>query len=140
MKSSLDFSLPQWPGSLWPTFFESFTLKKITWLALQSAAQFVQDVCTVHSRAIVVEPQQCGIANTRFLSQAVQGPSLVFENFSEPTNNHGGNLAGPERICQSTYTCIVSFTQQDYGSKLVATLKGNSEAAVKPSEVKRHAS
>jgi hypothetical protein len=137
MKSSVGSSC--WPGS--PGLdLGIFPLKQITRLASKRAAQFLQNISTVHPGAIVVQPEQCRIANTRFLPQAVKGPSLLFEDFSEPANNHGSNLAGPEPLCQATYTCIVSFTQQDYGSKLAAALKGNSEAAVKLSGEKRHAS
>ena len=132
------FVLVPGSGSLCPGFL--LALQQITRLAVQSTAQFSQNVRPIHSGAIVVQPEQCRIANTRFLSQAVQRPSLVFKDFSEPTNNHGGNLAGPDQLCQATYTCIVSFTQQDYGSKLAAALKGNSEAVLKPSGGKRHAS
>ena len=87
-------------------------LQQITRLAVQSTAQFVQDVGTVHSRALVVEAQQCGVANTRFLPQAVQRPFLSLEDFSKPTENHCINVAAPSHVWQVYYTCMVYFTQQ----------------------------
>ena len=107
---------------------------------VQCTAQFIQNIGSIHPGSIVVQPEQGGIADTRFLPQTVKGPSLVFENFSESTNNHGGNLAGPERLCQTTCTCIVSFTHKDCSSKLAAALRGKEAEALKSSGEKRHAS
>jgi hypothetical protein len=141
MNLFFDRPFPQCLSSTCPRSFAVLELQQITWLAFQSTAQLVQDVGAVHSRAIVVQPEQRGIANTRFLPQAIDGPSLLFENFRKPRRNHGRNVAGSQYICQAIYTYIVYFTYQCCRSTLATSLKGDSdiEVAVTGSEVGRHA-
>ena len=76
--------------------------EEIPWLASKCAAQFIENVRAKHPGVIVIERKQGGIADTRFLPQAVQRPSLLLEDFGEPTENHAGNLARP-RPSMSSY-------------------------------------
>lgn len=143
MSLFVGFLLLQFLSSTSPRSSAVLALQQIAWLAFQSTAQFVQDVSAIHSRAVVVQPEQCGVANTRFLSQAIHGPSFLLEYLSEATKNHGGTLAVPKRVCQYIITCIIYFTQLNTDSrlKLASALNGKADidAEVNRSEVERHA-
>jgi hypothetical protein len=124
MSLFVDLPLPHRSGSLHPSVFPLLAPQQITRLALQSTAQFVQDVGAVHPRAIVVQTQQCGVANTSFLSQAVQRPSLLRKDLSKPASDHASRVAGANCVCQVRFIYKLWFTLESWRSRLVVSRKG----------------
>jgi hypothetical protein len=124
MNLFVDSALPQRSGPLRPTFVRSFPLKKVTWLAPKCTAQFAQDVCAVHFRAVVGQPEQRGIANARFLPQTVQRPSLLRKDLSKSAGDHSSRVAGANCICQLTFIYKLWFTLERWRSRLVVSRKG----------------
>lgn len=68
--------------------------------AVQSAAQLIQNVGSIHAGSIVVEPEQSRVGHTTLLSQAIDRPTLPVKDFSELANDHVDNLAGPMAACK----------------------------------------
>jgi hypothetical protein len=110
-------SLPPVVGHIRPS-------KQLAERTLQCVAQFIQNVRAVHSGAIVVEPQQCGIADTRFLSQAVQRPALLRKDLSKPAGDHTSRVAGASCLCQLKWLYKLWFTLGRCRSRLVVSREG----------------
>jgi len=96
----------------------------VTRLTLQGAAQFVQDICAIHSRAVVIEPKQSRIGHTGLLSQAIDRPTLFVKDSSKLANDHAGNLAGPTALCQLSHIYEVCFTYNVCRSKVAPRQTG----------------
>jgi hypothetical protein len=75
----------------------------VTRLTLQSTAQLIQDICAIHSGAIVIEAKQSRIGHTGLLAQAIDGPTLLVKDFSKPASDHAGNLTEPTAVCQLSH-------------------------------------
>ena len=124
MNLFFDFALMQRLDSLRPGFFPLRALQKITRLAVESTAEFIQNICPIHSRAVVVQPEEGGIADTRFLPQAVQRPSLLLKDCREPGNDHAGRIADRLTICQTRTIYRVYFTCSGKFSRLALDRRG----------------
>jgi len=93
-------------------------LEDLARLAVQSAAQFIQDICPIHSGAIVVQPEQSRVGHTGLLSQAINRPILLVEDFSKPASDHANRVAGLNATYQLRYIYQVCFTYYECRSKL----------------------
>ena len=87
-------------------------------LTTQGTAQFVQDVRTIHSGAIVVQPEQSRVRHTGLFSQPINRPTSPIKNFSELTDNHWRNLAGSICVCQPRFIYEVYFTYYEDRSRV----------------------
>jgi hypothetical protein len=94
-------------------------------LTTQGTAQFVQDVRTIHSGAIVVQPEQSRVRHTGLFSQSIDRPTPFVKDFSELADNHVGNLAGSTSICQPNHIYEVYFTYHRYRSRVAPCLRGS---------------
>jgi hypothetical protein len=90
----------------------------VTWLTVQRMTQFIQDICTIHSGAPVIESEQGRVGHTGFLSQSIDRPTPFIEDFSEFTDNHAVNLAGPANLCQINHIYELCFTYYKRRSKV----------------------
>jgi hypothetical protein len=92
--------------------------------AAQSAAQFIQNVSSIHPGAIVIQPEQSRIGHTRLFSQAINRPTLLVKDFSELANDHVDNLAGPAAMCKLNHIYEACFTYYKHRSKVAARPRG----------------
>jgi hypothetical protein len=98
--------------------------KDLTRLTAQRTAQFIQDVRTIHSGAIVVQPEQSRVGHTRLFLQAINRPILLVEDFSKLAHDHGRNLSGSNSICQLKHIYEVYFTYYECRSKVAPRPRG----------------
>jgi hypothetical protein len=112
----------------------------VTRLAAQSAAQFIQNVGSIHPGAIVIETEQSRIGHAGFFSQPINRPTLLAKNCSKLADDHTGTVSGPPCICQLSIIYDLCFTYNNGPSKLDAALKGwNMNGAVVPFGAERDA-
>jgi hypothetical protein len=78
--------------------------EKVTYLTMQSATQFIKNIGPIHSRAIVIEPEQGWIRHTRFLSQAIQRPPLAGKDFTKFAHDHSEIVAEVRSVYQAILT------------------------------------
>jgi hypothetical protein len=97
--------------------------EQITGLASKCAAQLIENIRPMHSRAIVVQPEQRGIGHTRFFSQAVQGPPLLRKDLSKPASDHASRVAGSNSIWQLYFIYQLWFTLGRWRSRLFVSRK-----------------
>ena len=96
----------------------------LTRLTAERTAQFVQDVRTIHSGAIVVQPEQSRVGHTRLFLQAINRPTLLVKDFSELANDHVDNLTGPTAVCKLNHIYEVCFTYYKCRSKVAPRPRG----------------
>ena len=90
--------------------------EQVSRLTLEGTAQFAQHVRPVHFAAIVEQPQECGVADPRFVFQSQERPVPPSEKLSEPANNLGVGHA--VRVARAGESCKIYFTPPELRSKL----------------------
>ena len=109
-------------------------------MTVEGTAQFIQDVCPIHSGAIVVQPEESRVGHAGFFSQAINRPTLLVKDSGKLADDHTGTVAGLPRICQLSIIYDLCFTYTNGPSKLAAPLKGSDmNGAAVPFEVERDA-
>ena len=92
--------------------------KKVTRLAMQGETQLLQHVCSKHSRLAVPESEKRGIANARFFSQTIKGPTLAFQERVEFGNDHWRSIVANPAVCNIKLLYNIYFTQANKFSKV----------------------
>jgi hypothetical protein len=108
-----------------PTMGSTGSSEDLTRPTLQRTAQFIQDVCPIHSGAIVVQPEQGRIGHAGFFSQAINRPALLLKKVSELADDHADNLPNPADLCQLNHICEPYFTYYGYRSRVAPCLSGH---------------
>ena len=90
--------------------------QQVSRVAPQRAAELAQYVCPIHSAAVVVQPQQCWVADAAFVLQSQERPFSLPQKLSEPANNLG--VGHPVRVAQPTHWCKPCFTPPEFRSIL----------------------
>ena len=112
------------PGPTVATLGSEGSAEDLTRLTAERTAQFVQDVRTIHSGAIVVQPEQSRVGHTRLFLQAINRPTLLVKDFSELANDHVDNLTGPTAVCKLNHIYEVCFTYYKCRSKVAPRPRG----------------
>jgi hypothetical protein len=120
---------PSLPCEGMPSCVRSY--KQITRSTVQRTTQFIQDVCTIHLGAIVVQPEQSRIGHAGFFSQAINRPALLLKKVSELANDHAANLPDPADLCQLNHICEPYFTYYRYRSRVAPCLSGHRAPSAK---------
>jgi hypothetical protein len=112
------------PGPTKGVWDSAGPFEEVTQLAPQSPTQLVQNVGSIHSGAIVVQPEQSRIGHAGFLSQPINRPTLLVKDFSELANDHAGRVAGPIAVCKLNHIYEVCFTYYKCRSKVAPRPRG----------------
>ncbi len=112
------------PGPMIGTSDSTGSCEDLTRSTVQRTAQFIQDVRTIHSGAIVVQPEQSRVGHAGFLSQSINRPTPLIKDFSELTDNHAVNLADPVNLCQTDHIYELCFTDYKCRSRVAPRIRG----------------
>lgn len=82
--------------------------QQVSRVAPQRAAELAQYVRPIHSAAVVVQPQQCWVADAAFVLQSQERPFSLPQKLSEPANNLG--VGHPVRLARAGESCKIYFT------------------------------
>jgi hypothetical protein len=114
------------PGPTMGVWDSAGRSQDVTRLTVKRTAQFVQDVRTIHSRAIVVQPEQSWVGHARFFSQAINRPTLLVKDFSKLADDHARNLSDSVSICQVKHIYELCFTYYGCRSRVAPRPRGPS--------------
>lgn len=112
------FQVPLFLGATTRASDSAGRSQDVTWLTIQGTAQLFQDICTIHSGALVTEPKQSRVGHAGLLSQAINRPTFLEKNLSELADDHGRNLAGPVLLCQPSNIYELCFTYNECRSRV----------------------
>ena len=93
--------------------------EEVAWLAMQRTTELIEHIGPVHSRTVVIEPQQGWIGHTRFPSETIQRPLLAGEDLTNSAQDHGTSVPEASYVRQISFTYKLFFTCEQYRSMLI---------------------